>query len=68
MFLSTVYPVQHTISVCIKSLCMFCYCEWSENGARPESAATFLPIAESSPGSAPSPKLTEHTDATAPGR
>eukprot|EP00076_Gallus_gallus_P039900 XP_025005438.1 PDZ and LIM domain protein 5 isoform X3 [Gallus gallus] len=40
----------------------------SENGARPESAATFLPIAESSPGSAPSPKLTEHIDATAPGR
>eukprot|EP00076_Gallus_gallus_P039902 XP_025005440.1 PDZ and LIM domain protein 5 isoform X5 [Gallus gallus] len=39
----------------------------SENGARPESAATFLPIAESSPGSAPSPKLTEHIDATAPG-
>ncbi|XP_015717491.1 PDZ and LIM domain protein 5 isoform X3 [Coturnix japonica] len=35
--------------------------------ARPESAAAFLPIAESSPSSAPSPRLTEHIDATVPG-
>ncbi|XP_065592976.1 PDZ and LIM domain protein 5 isoform X1 [Cyrtonyx montezumae] len=40
----------------------------SENGARPESADTSLPIAESSPGSAPSPRLTEHIAATASGR
>ncbi|XP_032299926.1 PDZ and LIM domain protein 5 isoform X10 [Coturnix japonica] len=40
----------------------------SQNSARPESAAAFLPIAESSPSSAPSPRLTEHIDATVPGR
>ncbi|XP_010708313.1 PDZ and LIM domain protein 5 isoform X3 [Meleagris gallopavo] len=40
----------------------------SENDAKPESAATFLPIAESSPGSAPSLRLTDHIDATASGR
>ncbi|XP_015717496.1 PDZ and LIM domain protein 5 isoform X9 [Coturnix japonica] len=39
----------------------------SQNSARPESAAAFLPIAESSPSSAPSPRLTEHIDATVPG-
>ncbi|KAM6071459.1 PDZ and LIM domain protein 5 isoform 6-T6 [Theristicus caerulescens] len=40
----------------------------SENGARPEPAATPLPIAESSPGSVPSPRLSEHIAAAAPGR
>ncbi|KAM6401953.1 PDZ and LIM domain protein 5 isoform 4-T6 [Pluvialis apricaria] len=40
----------------------------SENGARPEPAAVLLPIAESSPGSVPSPSLSEHVAAAAPGR
>nr|XP_038033730.1 PDZ and LIM domain protein 5 isoform X6 [Anas platyrhynchos] len=42
--------------------------EWSENGARPESAAAFLPIAESSHCSAPSPRPAEHVAATSSGR
>nr|XP_038033735.1 PDZ and LIM domain protein 5 isoform X11 [Anas platyrhynchos] len=40
----------------------------SENGARPESAAAFLPIAESSHCSAPSPRPAEHVAATSSGR
>ncbi|KAM7112703.1 PDZ and LIM domain protein 5 isoform 5-T8 [Ciconia maguari] len=39
----------------------------SENGARPEPAAALLPVAESSPGSVPSPRLSEHIAAAAPG-
>ncbi|XP_069640450.1 PDZ and LIM domain protein 5 isoform X9 [Haliaeetus albicilla] len=39
----------------------------SENGARPECAAALLPIAESSPGSVPSPRLSEHVAAADPG-
>ncbi|KAM6401956.1 PDZ and LIM domain protein 5 isoform 7-T9 [Pluvialis apricaria] len=42
--------------------------DFSENGARPEPAAVLLPIAESSPGSVPSPSLSEHVAAAAPGR
>ncbi|KAM6361255.1 LOW QUALITY PROTEIN: PDZ and LIM domain protein 5 [Alca torda] len=42
--------------------------DFSENGARPEPAAALLPIAESSPGSVPSPSLSEHIVAAAPGR
>nr|XP_038033741.1 PDZ and LIM domain protein 5 isoform X16 [Anas platyrhynchos] len=41
--------------------------ELSENGARPESAAAFLPIAESSHCSAPSPRPAEHVAATSSG-
>ncbi|XP_053920551.1 PDZ and LIM domain protein 5 isoform X4 [Cuculus canorus] len=40
----------------------------SENSARPEPAATLLPIAESFPGSVPSPRLSEHIPAASPGR
>ncbi|KAM6269432.1 PDZ and LIM domain protein 5 isoform 11-T13 [Porphyrio hochstetteri] len=40
----------------------------SESSARPEPAAALLPIAESSPGSIPSPRLSEHIDAATPGR
>ncbi|XP_074445626.1 PDZ and LIM domain protein 5 isoform X1 [Larus michahellis] len=40
----------------------------SENGARPESVAALLPIAETSPGSVPSPSLSEHIVAATPGR
>ncbi|XP_059673456.1 PDZ and LIM domain protein 5 isoform X2 [Gavia stellata] len=40
----------------------------SENGARPEPAAALLPIAESSPGSVPSPRVSEHSAAAASGR
>ncbi|XP_028939439.1 PDZ and LIM domain protein 5, partial [Antrostomus carolinensis] len=40
----------------------------SENGARPEPAAAPLPIAESFPGSVPSPRLCEHIAAAASGR
>ncbi|KAM6269429.1 PDZ and LIM domain protein 5 isoform 8-T10 [Porphyrio hochstetteri] len=39
----------------------------SESSARPEPAAALLPIAESSPGSIPSPRLSEHIDAATPG-
>nr|XP_038033742.1 PDZ and LIM domain protein 5 isoform X17 [Anas platyrhynchos] len=39
----------------------------NENGARPESAAAFLPIAESSHCSAPSPRPAEHVAATSSG-
>uniref|UniRef100_A0A8C3GGG1 PDZ and LIM domain 5 n=1 Tax=Cairina moschata TaxID=8855 RepID=A0A8C3GGG1_CAIMO len=39
----------------------------SENGARSESAAAFLPIAESSHCSAPSPRPAEHVAATSSG-
>ncbi|XP_072719257.1 PDZ and LIM domain protein 5 isoform X1 [Ciconia boyciana] len=39
----------------------------NENGARPEPAAALLPVAESSPGSVPSPSLSEHIAAAAPG-
>ncbi|XP_054679283.1 PDZ and LIM domain protein 5 isoform X3 [Grus americana] len=42
--------------------------DFSENGARPERAAAVLPIAESSPGSVPSPRLSEHTATATPGR
>ncbi|XP_075607708.1 PDZ and LIM domain protein 5 isoform X5 [Balearica regulorum gibbericeps] len=41
--------------------------DFSENGARPEPAAAVLPVAESSPGSVPSPRLSEHTAAATPG-
>ncbi|XP_054679288.1 PDZ and LIM domain protein 5 isoform X7 [Grus americana] len=41
--------------------------DFSENGARPERAAAVLPIAESSPGSVPSPRLSEHTATATPG-
>lgn len=70
----TVSPVQQTISMWIKkslSLCVsiwFHYCEWSENGARPEPAASLLPTAESSPGTVPSPRLPGHVAPTTPGR
>ncbi|XP_021144349.2 PDZ and LIM domain protein 5 isoform X3 [Columba livia] len=40
----------------------------SENGARPEPAASLLPTAESSPGTAPSPRLSGHVAPTTPGR
>ncbi|XP_066042455.1 PDZ and LIM domain protein 5 isoform X3 [Chamaea fasciata] len=40
----------------------------SENNARSEPAAALLPIAESCPGSVPSPRLPEHIAAPAPAR
>ncbi|XP_071598911.1 PDZ and LIM domain protein 5 isoform X2 [Heliangelus exortis] len=40
----------------------------SESGARPEPEATLSPITESSPGSTPSPRLSEHIATAAPGR
>ncbi|XP_041280372.1 PDZ and LIM domain protein 5 isoform X5 [Onychostruthus taczanowskii] len=40
----------------------------SENNARPEPAAAVLPIADSCPGSVPSPRLSEHIAAPAPAR
>uniref|UniRef100_A0A8C3RF91 PDZ and LIM domain 5 n=1 Tax=Cyanoderma ruficeps TaxID=181631 RepID=A0A8C3RF91_9PASS len=42
--------------------------DFSENSARPEPAAALLPIADSCPGSAPSPRLPEHIAAPAPAR
>ncbi|XP_065692809.2 PDZ and LIM domain protein 5 isoform X3 [Patagioenas fasciata] len=38
----------------------------SENGARPEPAAALLPTVESSPGTVPSPRLSEHVAPTTP--
>ncbi|OPJ75627.1 PDZ and LIM domain protein 5 [Patagioenas fasciata monilis] len=38
----------------------------SENGARPEPAAALLPTVESSPGTVPSPRLSEHVTPTTP--
>ncbi|XP_068043650.1 PDZ and LIM domain protein 5 isoform X4 [Anomalospiza imberbis] len=40
----------------------------SENNARPVPAAALLPIADSCPGSVPSPRLSEHIAAPAPAR
>lgn len=69
----TVPPVQHGISMWIKNLSLyvsiwFYYCEWSENGARQEPAATLLPLAESCSGSVPSSRLSEHIAAATSGR
>lgn len=70
----TVFPLLHTILMWIKNLFLcvsslgFFYCEWSENNARPEPAAALMPIADSCPGSVPSPRLSEHIATPAPAR